>query len=40
MKITNEIDGVLLMCGYVADDLSKLALNSLQLVERLLSDAM
>ena len=37
MQITKEIDGVLLTCGYIADDSSKLVLNSLQLVERFLS---
>ena len=40
MQITKEIDDVLLMCGYVADDLSKLVLDSLQLVEQLLSGTM
>ena len=40
MKITKEIDGVLLTCGYVADDSGTLVLDSLQLVERLLSDTM
>ena len=33
MQITKEIDGVLLTFGYVADDSSKLVLDSLQLVE-------
>ena len=33
---SKEIDDVLLTCGYVADDSSKLVLDSLQLVERLL----
>ena len=32
MKITKEIDGVLLTCGYAADDSSKLVIDSLQLV--------
>ena len=33
MQIAKEIDGVLMMCGYVAADSSKLVLNSQQLVE-------
>ena len=33
MKITREIVGVLLTCGYVAEDSIKLVLDSLQLVE-------
>ena len=32
MQITKEINGVLLKCGYVADDSSKLVLNYLYLV--------
>ena len=31
MQIVKVIDGVLLLCGYVADDSSKLVLDSLQL---------
>ena len=37
MKIAKEIDGVLLTCGYVAYEWSKLVLDSLQLAEPLLS---
>ena len=33
MHITKEINGVLLTCGYVADDSSKLVLHYLSLVE-------
>ena len=38
MQITKEINGVLLTCGYAVDDSSKLVLDSLKLLERLLSD--
>ena len=37
MQITKAINGVLLTCGYIADDSSKLVLDYLYLVERLLS---
>ena len=37
MQFTKEIDDVLLTCGYIADNSNKLDLDSLQLVERLLS---
>ena len=40
MQITKEISGVPLTCGYIADDSSKLVLDSLQLVEQLLSGTM
>ena len=40
MKIMKEIGDVLLMYGYIADDSSKPVLDSLQLVEQLLSGAM
>ena len=40
MQIMKEIDGVLLTSGYAADDLSVLVVNSLQLVQQLLSGTM
>ena len=33
MQITKEIDGVLLTCGYIADDSNKLVLDFLQLTD-------
>ena len=40
MQVMKEIYSVLLKCGYVADGMSKLVLDSLQLVERLLNSIM
>ena len=37
MQITKEINDVLLTCGYIADDSSKLVLDYLYIVELLLN---